>query len=65
MPKMKTHRGAAKRRRKTGTGKTRHQKKNKRHILTKMSSKRKRHLREVGEISAADKKRIKQLVPYL
>ena len=65
MPKVKTHRGAAKRLRKSGTGKLRHQKKNKRHILTKMSSKRKRHLREVGEISAADKKRIKQLVPYL
>lgn len=65
MPKMKTHRGAAKRLRKTGTGKLRHQKKNKRHILTKMSTKRKRHLREVGEISSADKKRIKQLVPYL
>lgn len=65
MPKMKTHRGAAKRLRKTGTGKLRHQKKNKRHILTKMSSKRKRQLREVGEISSADKKRIKQLVPYL
>ncbi len=65
MPKMKTHRGAAKRLRKSGTGKLRHQKKNKRHILTKMSSKRKRQLREVGEVSAADKKRIKQLVPYL
>ncbi|MAE96224.1 MAG: 50S ribosomal protein L35 [Deltaproteobacteria bacterium] len=65
MPKMKTHRGAAKRLRRSGTGKLRHQKKNKRHILTKMSSKRKRHLREGGEISAADKKRIKQLVPYL
>ena len=65
MPKMKTHRDAAKRLRKTGTGKLRHQKKNKRHILTKMSTKRKRHLREVAEISAADRKRIKQLVPYL
>ncbi len=65
MPKMKTHRGAAKRIRKSGTGKLRHQKKNKRHILSKMSSKRKRQLREVGEISRADTKRIKQLVPYL
>jgi len=65
MPKMKTHRGAAKRIRKSGTGKLRHQKMNKRHILTKMSSKRKRQLREVGEISAADKKRVKQMVPYL
>ena len=65
MPKMKSHRGAAKRFRKTGTGKLRFQKRNKRHILTKMSSKRKRHLREVGEVSSADIKRIRQLVPYL
>lgn len=65
MPKMKTHRGAAKRLTKTGTGKLRHRKRNKRHILTKMSTKRKRHLREVGEISQADTKRLKQLVPYL
>ncbi|MCP5065643.1 MAG: 50S ribosomal protein L35, partial [bacterium] len=36
-----------------------------RHILTKMTTKRKRHLREVGEISSADKKRVKQLDPYL
>jgi large subunit ribosomal protein L35 len=65
MPKMKSHRGAAKRFRKTGTGKLRFQKRNKRHILTKMSSKRKRHLREVGEVSSADMKRVRQLVPYL
>jgi large subunit ribosomal protein L35 len=42
---MKTHRGAAKRFKKTATGKLKHQKQGKRHILTKMSSKRKRHLR--------------------
>ncbi|MBW2241655.1 MAG: 50S ribosomal protein L35 [Deltaproteobacteria bacterium] len=65
MPKMKTHRGAAKRITKTGTGKLRHRRRNKRHILTKMTTKRKRHLREVGEISSADKKRVKQMVPYL
>ena len=65
MPKMKSHRGAAKRFRKTGTGKLTHQKKNKRHILTKKSAKRKRQLREKGIVSAADEKRVKQLVPYL
>ena len=54
MPKMKTHRGAAKRFKKTATGKLKHQKQGKRHILTKMSSKRKRHLREEGEITSAD-----------
>ncbi len=65
MPKMKSHRGAAKRFRKTGTGKLTHQKKNKRHILTKKSAKRKRQLREKGIVSDADAKRVKQLVPYL
>jgi large subunit ribosomal protein L35 len=65
MPKMKTHRGAAKRFKKTATGKLKHQKQGKRHILTKMSSKRKRHLREEGEITSADRRRIKQMVPYL
>ena len=65
MPKMKSHRGAAKRVKKTGTGKLKHQKQGKRHILTKMSSKRKRHLREEGEVSSADRPRLKQMVPYL
>ena len=65
MPKMKSHRGAAKRFKKTGTGKLTHQKQGKRHILTKMSTKRKRHLREEGEIAKADRPRVKQLVPYL
>ncbi len=65
MPKMKTHRGAAKRFKKTGSGRIVHQKQGKRHILTKMRTKRKRHLRERGEVSPADHKRIGQLIPYL
>ena len=65
MPKMKSHRGAAKRFHKTGTGKYTHQKKNKRHILTKKSAKRKRQLREKGVVSDADQKRVRKLVPYL
>ena len=65
MPKMKSHRGAAKRFRKTGTGKVTYQKQGKRHILTKMKSKRKRQLRETGELKGADARRIRQLVPYL
>jgi len=64
MPKMKTHRGAAKRFRKSGSGKIRFQKQNKRHILTKMSSKRKRQLRVSGELKKADRKRVEQMVPY-
>jgi large subunit ribosomal protein L35 len=62
---MKTHRGAAKRFKKTATGKLKHQKQGKRHILTKMSSKRKRQLREEGEVTKADRPRLKQMVPYL
>ena len=65
MPKMKSHRGAAKRFRKTGTGKLKFQRKNKRHILTKMSSKRKRQLRQEGEVTKADEKRLRQMVPYI
>ena len=45
MPKMKTNRGAAKRMRKTGTGKIRRMRANKSHILTKKDRKRKRRLR--------------------
>jgi large subunit ribosomal protein L35 len=62
---MKTHRGAAKRLKKTASGKLMYRKQGKRHILTKMSTKRKRHLREEGEISEADRRRLKQMVPYL
>ena len=65
MPKMKSHRGAAKRLRKTATGKLVHQKQGKRHILTKMSAKRKRQLRNDGELKGGDHKRARQLVPYL
>ncbi|MDJ0788110.1 MAG: 50S ribosomal protein L35 [Myxococcota bacterium] len=65
MPKMKSHRGAAKRFKKTGTGKLTFQKRNKRHILTKMSTKRKRHLREKGVLAEVDAKRVRQMLPYL
>jgi len=64
MPKMKTHRGAAKRFKRTGTGKLTHQKKNKRHILTKKSSKRKRQLRQKGVVSPANKKALDLLLPH-
>ena len=45
MPKMKTDKTVAKRFRKTGTGKLMHVQRNKRHILTKKTAKRKRQLR--------------------
>ncbi len=65
MPKIKTRRGAAKRLKKTGTGKIVRAKTNKRHILTKKSSKRKRHLRHDTTVAAVDVPRIEKTVPYL
>lgn len=65
MPKMKTHRGAAKRFKKTGSGKIKRAKAYKSHILTKKSAKRKRNLRQSGIISKGDEKRIKKVIPYL
>ncbi len=65
MPKMKTHRGAAKRFKKTGTRKIVRARQNKQHILTKKSPKRKRHLRKGTLVSRVDEKRVKQMVPYL
>jgi large subunit ribosomal protein L35 len=65
MPKMKTHRGAAKRFKKTGTGKIVRAKANQQHILTKKSAKRKRQLRGGALVAAVDVKRVKQMVPTL
>ena len=56
MPKMKTHRGMAKRVRKTGTGKLMRAKAFKRHILTKKRPKRKRNFRHETEVAKADTK---------
>lgn len=63
MPKMKTHRGAAKRLRKTGTGKFKRAKANKSHILGKKTTKRKRQLRQAGLLHDADLRKIKKLLP--
>lgn len=65
MPKMKTHRGAAKRFKKTGTGKFKRAKAFKSHILTKKSSKRKRNLRKTSYVSVTQEKAMKKLLPYL
>ncbi len=65
MPKVKTHRGAAKRFKKTGTGKIVRAHRNKQHILTKKTTKRKRHLRKDALVDSVDEKRIKQMIPYL
>ncbi len=65
MPKIKTRRGAAKRFKKTGTGKIRRGKAFRRHILTKKSSKRKRQLRRASLIAPADEPHIREQLPYL
>lgn len=60
MPKMKTHRGTAKRVRVTGSGKLMRAKAYKSHILTKKSQKRKRNFRHETEIAEADAKVVKR-----
>ncbi|ACD53315.1 50S ribosomal protein L35 [Clostridium botulinum] len=65
MPKMKSHRGAAKRFKKTGTGKLKRAKAFKSHILTKKSPKTKRNLRKGGYVSKSEEKVMKKLLPYL
>ncbi len=65
MPKIKTSRAAAKRFKKTGTGKLKRVKAYKRHILTKKSSKRKRNLRKATLVGATKVKNMKKILPYL
>jgi large subunit ribosomal protein L35 len=62
MPKMKTHKGAAKRFRVTGGGKIMREKAFKSHILTKKNAKRKRRLGAGGEVSASDSRKVKRLL---
>jgi large subunit ribosomal protein L35 len=65
MPKIKTHRGAAKRLKLTGSGKFKMTKSNRRHILTSKSSKRKRHLRAPEMVAKANESNLRKLLPYL
>lgn len=65
MPKVKTHRGAAKRFKSTGSGKITRNRSGKNHILTKKSPKRKRNLRQSTLVSKADESRIRRLIPGL
>lgn len=65
MPKIKTHRGAAKRFSITGTGKVKRSKAYASHILTKKTTKRKRNLRKSTILDARDTRGIKVLIPYM
>ena len=60
MPKMKTHKGTAKRFRRTGTGKVKRAKAFKSHILTKKSQKRIRNFRKEAELAPSDVKVVSQ-----
>ncbi|NNC22980.1 50S ribosomal protein L35 [Salinisphaera sp. USBA-960] len=64
MPKIKTHSGAAKRFKKTGSGRIRRQHAYHNHILTKKSPKRKRRLEKPAIAAKSDQVAIKRLMPY-
>ena len=64
MPKLKTHSGAAKRFKKTGTGKVKRGHAFARHILTTKTTKKKRHLDRDTILDKADEKKIKRMIPY-
>jgi len=61
---MKTNRGAAKRFRRSGKGGFKRASSHMRHILTKKSSKRKRHLRSAQQIADSDHNSVKKMLPY-
>ena len=63
MPKMKTHRGAAKRFSMTGSGKIKRNKAFSSHILTKKSPKRKRNLRKSTLVDSANEKALRRMIP--
>lgn len=64
MPKLKTHRGANKRFRKTGTGKIVRRHAFARHILTSKASKRKRRLTQSVVVDKTNEKAISAMLPY-
>jgi large subunit ribosomal protein L35 len=64
MPKLKTHKGAAKRFRMTATGKVKRGHSHARHILTKKGAKRKRYLDIDVMVAEADEKPVKRMLPY-
>ncbi len=63
MPKLKTHRGAAKRFKRTASGKFKRSRAFKSHILTKKNTKRKRQLDMPAIVSPADQKRVARMLP--
>jgi large subunit ribosomal protein L35 len=64
MPKLKTHRGAAKRFKRTAGGKFMRSKAFKQHILTSKSTSRKRKLRRTTVVSPAEHAKLARMLPY-
>jgi large subunit ribosomal protein L35 len=64
MPKLKTHKGAAKRFKKTATGKVKRHHSYLRHMLTSKSHKRKKKLSSSVLVSPADTPKVKRMIPY-
>jgi large subunit ribosomal protein L35 len=64
MPKLKTHSGAAKRFKKTGTGKFKRGQSKMRHILTSKATKTKRKLGGIVLVSVADTPKVARMLPY-
>ncbi len=64
MPKLKTHRGAAKRFKRTATGKFKRSKAFKQHILTSKSTSRKRKLRGTTVVAAVESPKLARMLPY-
>ncbi len=62
MPKMKTNRGAAKRFKRTGNGQLKRGASNRRHILIKKATKRKRHLRGLRNVNPSDVKAVNAML---
>jgi large subunit ribosomal protein L35 len=64
MPKLKTHRGAAKRFKRTKTGKFLRSKAFKQHILSSKTTKRKRKLRGTEVVASVDERKLARMLPY-
>jgi large subunit ribosomal protein L35 len=64
MPKLKSHSGAGKRFKKTGTGGFKCKQSHKRHILTKKTTKRKRQLRKTAILHPSDTPLVARMLPY-
>jgi large subunit ribosomal protein L35 len=64
MPRLKTHRGAAKRFKRTASGKFMRSHAFKRHILTSKTTHRKRRLRKEVAVPPADKVKLERMLPY-